>query len=68
MQPKPFKVKINMDVTAVIKADTPQDAERIMLAILVEKVLQKNVVDTLDPLVVDTIELKEAVNAEEDNH
>ena len=54
-----FQVKINMNVTAMMKADTPQDAERIFLAILVEKVLQKNVVDTLDPIVIDTVEMKE---------
>ena len=62
MKTFPFQVKVNMDVTAVIKAETSQDAERVFLAILIDKVLQQRIVDTLDPLVINTIEVKEGVN------
>ena len=59
MNLKEYRVRVNMDVSIKLKAETASDAERAVVSILIQRVLQAGVVDTLDPITVRTTELRE---------
>lgn len=59
MNLKEYRVKMNLDVSVTLKAETASDAERAVVSILIQRVLQANIVDTLDPITIRTTELKE---------
>ena len=59
MNLKEYRVKINMDVSVTLKAETASDAERAVVSILIQRVLQAGIVDALDPITIRTTELRE---------
>lgn len=56
---KEYRVKINMDISVTLKAETASDAERAVVSILIQRVLQGGIVDTLDPQTIRTTEVRE---------
>lgn len=46
---KAYKVRMNADLEATIKARHPSDAQRIFLDILVDRLLKSKIVDVLIP-------------------